>query len=323
MRILGFIGMAALAVPVFCADWNPQLAAKYLDQRQQDWFAWPAAKAVNGPCLSCHTGVTYLLARPGLRKALGESQPTSYETGLRNALRARAASDNPCGHVPGVRKESVAGPQGLGVETVLAALFLAPGKESMSLDPDARLAFDRLWSHQIQEGPAKGAWQWFSLKLDPYEMPASPFYGATFAAMAIGSTPAAYRNEPRLREHIAELNEYFAREWESQPLHNRLMLLWASTKLPGALPAGARKATIDATLRQQNDDGGWSIQALGPWVEHPGAPESIGSNGYATALATFVLTTAGLPRSEPKIQKAVKWLESHQDRRPDPGPPSR
>src|SRR5260370_28729400 len=87
-RLIAVVAVAVL--PGYCGDWSPRLAADYLDARQKEWFAWPAAKAPGGTCLSCHTGMTYLLARPALRKALGELQPTQYEKGLLEWLRARA-----------------------------------------------------------------------------------------------------------------------------------------------------------------------------------------------------------------------------------------
>src|SRR3954466_14921593 len=71
-------------------NWNPALAAAYLDARQAAWFAWPVAASPDGPCISCHTGMPYLLARPPLRKLLRESAPTKYEIGLRHRLDARA-----------------------------------------------------------------------------------------------------------------------------------------------------------------------------------------------------------------------------------------
>jgi hypothetical protein len=55
----------------FCQGWSPRLAADYLDARQQAWNAWSTAKAPGGACFSCHTGMTYLIARPSLRRALG------------------------------------------------------------------------------------------------------------------------------------------------------------------------------------------------------------------------------------------------------------
>src|SRR5947209_19014387 len=76
-------------IPCTAADWNPKLAADYLDSRQKDWFAWKRAEINGGQCISCHTGVTYLMARPALRQALGEKAPTQYETGLLQSLRSR------------------------------------------------------------------------------------------------------------------------------------------------------------------------------------------------------------------------------------------
>src|SRR4051812_6615671 len=94
------------AVPAVCGDWTPKLAAQYLDSRQKEWFEWPKANAGAKPCISCHTGTSYLLARPALRKALGETAPTAYESGLLSSLRDRVARVEP----PAAA--------GLGVETV-------------------------------------------------------------------------------------------------------------------------------------------------------------------------------------------------------------
>src|SRR5436190_22228327 len=140
------------------ADWNPRLAAQYLDTRQREWFEWPTANANAKPCISCHTGMTYLLARPALRRALHEASPTTYETGLLASLRTRVD-----------KREPPAGP-GLGVETVFAARFLGSDE-----------AMDRLWALQIKEGAGKGAWNWFSFELDPWEVADSRFYGAAVA----------------------------------------------------------------------------------------------------------------------------------------------
>ena len=210
------------------ADWNPKLAAEYLDARQKDWFVWPRANGGAKPCVSCHTGVSYLLARPVLRKALGESAPTTYETGLLNSLRGR------------VEKRDPPSAPGIGVESVLAALFL--GNEG---SPEAAQALDRMWALQIRDGSAKGSWNWFSLNDDPWEMPESNFYGATLAAMAVGSAPADYRARPEVKERVGDLTAFLRNGQEAQPLHNRLMLLWASAKLPDVLPAATRRAIVE------------------------------------------------------------------------------
>jgi squalene-hopene/tetraprenyl-beta-curcumene cyclase len=145
-------------------------------------------------------------------------------------------------------------------------------------------------------------------------MPESKFFGATLAALAAGSAPAEYRNLPEVRGHVAALTAYLQREREGQPLHNRLMLLWASTKLREALPGSMRQPLIDEVWSKQQADGGWTMEALGPWKAHPAAPPSAGSNSYATGLAAFVLQRAGAAHSDPRLIRALDWLSVHQDR---------
>src|SRR5215510_1250047 len=98
------------------SSWDPALAAKYLDDRQKEWFAWPRAQSADGPCVSCHTGLPYLIARPALRKLLKEGDATIYERGLRDRLASHA------GEKPKAPLQ--------GVETIMAAMFVA--------DADAR-----------------------------------------------------------------------------------------------------------------------------------------------------------------------------------------
>src|SRR5260370_38461068 len=87
-RMAVLLGVAAL--PAIAGDWSPRLAADYLDARQKQWIAWPRANGDAKPCISCHTGLPYLMARPARRKALGETAPTPYETTLPVAIRTSA-----------------------------------------------------------------------------------------------------------------------------------------------------------------------------------------------------------------------------------------
>ena len=301
LRVPVLIVLATL--PGLAGDWSPKLAAQYLDARQKEWFAWPAAKRGGGPCISCHTGVTYLLARPALRRVLGEAEPTSYETGLVDGLRARVGSGLEDALKTG--KEPVAS-QSVGVEAIFAAVFLPQEK------PAAQQAWERLWSMQIHEGAAKGSWPWFDFNTDPYETADSAFFGASLAAMAIGATPSEYQVRPEIKGHVAELTAYLRTAMPAQPLHNRLMLLWAAARLPAAIP-DARQSIIDEALGRQQPDGSWTIAALGPWKEHPAAPPATGASAYATAVTAFALEQAGVPRSNPKLKKALDWLRAKQD----------
>jgi squalene-hopene/tetraprenyl-beta-curcumene cyclase len=284
MLFRAVVGLVVSLVSAWGADWNPRLAAQYLDSRQKEWFVWPRANAAAKPCVSCHTGVTYLLARPALRRALGEDTPTVYETGLLASLRSRVQLREP------------ANSPGMGVESVLAARFLGT--------PDA---YDRMWALQEREGAAKGSWNWFNLNQDPWEMPESRFYGAALAATAI---PAQDRGRPEARALAA----YLGREQAAQSLHNRLMLLWAaSSGFPEVLPEAARRALVDEVWSRQQADGSWKMDALGPFQAHAHAPRAGGGSAYATAFAAYVLLQASGGGANPKLARALAWLRVHQD----------
>ncbi len=162
-----------------------------------------------------------------------------------------------------------------------------------------------MWTLQKTEGPLSGGWQWYDAKLDPWETPPQFRYGASLAALAIGSAPADLRNAERVRA----LESFLQGEAESRPLHVRLAMLWASTKMPSAMTAAARQATIDELLRKQQPDGGWTLESLGPWTEHPAAPASPtagASDSYATAFTAYVLTQAGGRSVRSKSDRAVE-----------------
>jgi squalene-hopene/tetraprenyl-beta-curcumene cyclase len=304
------IAVLVAVAPVRGAGWNPQLAAKYLDDRQRDWFAWPQAQSKDGPCVSCHTGMPYLLARPVLRRLLNEPQPTMYETGLLNRLRANAGA-KPAGALQSV-------------ETIFAAMLLPQG------DAAQAATFDQLWALQKKDGALQGGWLWYAANLEPWETPLQFRYGASLAALAIGSAPANLRNA----EQVAALGNYLQDDVASRPLHVRLAMLWASTKLPSIMAATARQVTIDELLKKQQADGGWTLDSLGPWTEHPDAPVSPAagaSDSYATAFTAFVLKQglgardsglatkgSGLGTRDSlrsSINRALNWLRAHQDPR--------
>src|SRR5262245_21321223 len=65
--------------------WDQEAAARYLDERMEIWFA-KAKKLQSGKietsCVSCHTTVPYVLARPALRRAMHMSNATPQEARL-------------------------------------------------------------------------------------------------------------------------------------------------------------------------------------------------------------------------------------------------
>src|SRR5260370_13564792 len=200
IRIVTILALAA--APGFCGDWNPRLAADYLDARQKAWFAWPAAqKGDDGPCLSCHTGLSYLLARPALSRALGENASTPYETGLLEAVKKRVGKKTTQEYAPGAKEPHAS--ESLGVESVLSSFLLASqDARKGALSKETEQAFDRLWALQIKDGKNQGAWIWNSFDLDPWEEPDSTYYGAALAALAVGVAPAGYQSRPAILENV-------------------------------------------------------------------------------------------------------------------------
>ncbi|MBI3667348.1 MAG: hypothetical protein HY236_14170 [Acidobacteria bacterium] len=241
---------------------------------------------------------------------MGDGKPTVYEQALLDGLRARVDKVTPQ-QLSG--NDAPHASEALGVEAIFAALFLAENPGDATPPAEAQKALDRMWALQLREGPGRGAWAWNSYDLDPWEMPESTFYGAALAALATGIAPPEYRNRPDVRERIAELIAYLQRDSPKQPLHNRLALLWASTRLPDVLSASMRRVIIDEVWQRQQPDGGWNLESLGPWKKRAQASPSPGSNSYGTAFTAFVLQTAGVVRSDSRLIRALDWLKSHQD----------
>ncbi len=304
-----FAAVLALAIlPAICGDWSPKLAEQYLDSRQQQWIAWPRALESGVPCVSCHTGLPYLLARPALRRALGESGPTLYEGVLVAGLRATVVRTDAKDLFRGLKGPIV--DQVYGAQAILSALVLAMDDAQRGrLSPEAEKSLQRMWSLQIRTGNDKGAWQWSDFDLDPWETRESAYYGAALAAVATGIAPDGYQARPEIRENIAELKTYLRDGLKTQPLHNRLFLLWASAKMPDLLSKVDRQAILDEVRQKELADGGWTLASLGEWKKRPNAPPESGSNAYATAVTVFMAQQAG----SSDLSRGLAWLKSHQD----------
>ena len=65
-------------------QWDRTKASQYLDRRGEEWFNFGAAHRGQGAstisCISCHSLLSYALARPVLRRLSNENQPTKLET---------------------------------------------------------------------------------------------------------------------------------------------------------------------------------------------------------------------------------------------------
>jgi squalene-hopene/tetraprenyl-beta-curcumene cyclase len=298
------------------AAWSGKAAAAYLDQRQDWWMTWPtAARDHDTFCVSCHTALPYALARPALRQTLGESGPSATEIKQLDSVtkRVRMWKDvEPFypDQLRGLPKTS----ESRGTEAILNAILLASrDARTHTLSADARLAFDNLWALQMKSGDLAGAWAWLNFHNEPWEADGSPAFGAALAAVAIGTAPGGYAASPEIQDRLKLLRGYLQKANESQHLLNRVMLLWASGALPETLTHDQQQATIDAVIRLQQADGGWSVTTLGAWKRQDGSTAETASDGYATGLIAYALQVAGVPRTQPELTRGLAWLATHQD----------
>jgi len=204
-----------------------------------------------------------------------------------------------------------------GTEAVLNTVILAfddriQGRSSPS--DGTKKAFSNLWQTQLQTGDQQGSWDWLDFNMAPWEWQEARYFGASLAAIAIGTAPGYYipGADADTDARVMLLRDYLKDGFQRQNLHNRVWGLWASTKVEGILTKAEQKELIDQLLDQQHDDGGWSLSALATWVRSDGTAQESESDGYATGLVLHVIQTAGVPKGDVKIAKGLDWLKSNQ-----------
>ena len=296
--------------------WNRKAAAAYLDQRAAWWSSWPNAQRDHGTfCVSCHTALPFALARPALRQSLGETGPSPSEAALLANVTTRVTMWRDVepfypDQLRGLPKTS----ESRGTEAILNAVILSRRDAAAgALTDEGRRALDNMWALQMKTGEQTGAWTWLQFHNEPWEGDSSAFHGATLAAIAVHSAPGGYAAAAEIQDRVKALHDYLRRANEKQPLLSRAMLLWASTTTPALLAHEAQQAIVDALLRAQQEDGGWSTASLGLWKRADGTPLDLRSDGYATGLVTFVLESVADARTAPQTTRGLAWLVSHQD----------
>jgi len=288
------------------------------------WFA-SAKKLRTGQaetvCVSCHTTVPYALARPALRRAMQVSAFTAQEVRLLDETTRRVQSYG--AHQPLYDHNESKKTESRGTEAVLNALVLASADAAQSRrEPSAptQQALKRLWETQRPDG----AWDWLDFGLEPFETVDGAYYGATLAALAIGSCPGSSTSHAaETRAGLERLRAYLEEKYAAQSLFNRTWLLLASTRLNDLLTSAQRAALITEIQGRQREDGGWAVDSLGIWrwsktsapFRAPGTPDAAllaKSDGYGTGLIVYTLRQAGLAVDQPAVRRGLQWLRANQ-----------
>jgi hypothetical protein len=118
------------------------------------------------------------------------------------------------------------------LNAVILASYDAPQKHLRDV---TRLAFDNAWALQSKTGPAAGAWVWQNFDYTPWESKESEYYWAAMFAEVVAQAPNNYRTDPGIIGNLAALRVYLRGQYETQPLLNKIVVLWASAHFPGLL----------------------------------------------------------------------------------------
>jgi squalene-hopene/tetraprenyl-beta-curcumene cyclase len=256
-------------------------AAAYLDAVGVNWTR-------DRQCVTCHTNLPYVMARPLVKandagwkevRAFLENDVASWKTG------------KPRGDT-------------YVVATATGLAFL-DAHTTGKLSDSTKTAFAKMW--QVQK--KTGEWNW--LKCDWPPMEHDDYYGATLAAVAVGTAPGDYAKSADAKAGLERLTAYLTKT-PAPDLHHKAMLLWASTKLDGLMTAAEKKETVAALAKLQHADGGWCLPSLGTYSRRDKSPNdpTADSDGYATGFVTYVLKLAD--PNHAAIAKGAAWLKANQ-----------
>ena len=309
--------MRAEAAPKNAPAWDAAGAARYLDARLDWWRHWPKAQRDHDTvCISCHTALPHVLARPGWRGGRPGAQRSPAELAMFDDVTKRVYLWHEIDPFYTDQKNGMPkSGESRGVESVLNALFLATrDTERGAWGTDTRQAFAQMWAMQIQTGEMKGGFPWLNFHLEPWESPSATYWGATLSALAVARAPANYAADPAIAPQIEALRAYLRGGLTGQSLYTRTLILIADSELHSIATPDQRAAIVAELAAGQAADGGWSLPALAPWKRLDKTDLPATSDGYATAIAAFALREAALPQSATPLARAKTWLIAHQDK---------
>ncbi|MBS2016717.1 MAG: hypothetical protein JST00_27785 [Deltaproteobacteria bacterium] len=283
-------------------DWQAKAIA-FLDVSTKSWLTSPPKVANIACAMSCHTTFAYSAMAAAALRPFGA---TAQADAARVKFEARVDE-----HVAGTatpmygKNGDAKTKESFATEAVLnaAALSLDDLNAGKTLSAKSKTALDRMWAQQS----ADGSWAWLEFGLEPWETRND--WGTAMAGFVAGSVPAGTSSAQAAG--TTKLIGYLKGRLKSMAFHDRVTVLWVSSKLPDLLTAEEKTAIVDELTAKQKEDGGF---ALGTWGKGDlAADASKSSDGYATALATLALCTSSAEgKSNAAALKSLSWLAKNQ-----------
>ncbi|MDF1738217.1 MAG: terpene cyclase/mutase family protein [Verrucomicrobiales bacterium] len=268
---------------------SPEAAARYLDEAS---LTWQKKKK----CATCHTNMSYMMARPALGNVLEDSgEVRAFFEDYRKVRWAKKG--------PGEN-------QGFWPIVVATGLVFNDLQTTGELSEISRDVLNFLWTSQREDG----SWRWPDCDYAPLEI--DDHFGVTLAALTVGIAPNDYANTPAAREGIRKLTDYLKTD-PPKSLHHRAMLAWSSLRIEGIATEAQREKTLAELLALQLPDGGWSTSGfLTDWngltAEEDEPLKTEISDGYGTALVIIIARELGIPAEDPRIRNGITWIKANQ-----------
>ncbi len=271
------------------AEFSAKRAAIYLDRAA---LTWQKEKK----CVTCHTNMPYLFARPALASVLRDSNEVRQFFEQYRTVRWK--------------KKGPTEKQGFWPVVVGAGLTFNDVQTTGKLSPVTRDVLDLLWTVQRDDG----GWKWPHCDYAPMEI--DDHFGVTLAALTVGIAPDGYAETEAAKAGLANLRTYLKNN-PPKSLHHRAMIAWCSLRIDGIASDDDRARTLDQLLTLQRPDGGWSTSSfLTDWQglqRDDGEPlDTKTSDAYGTGLVIVISRELGTPADHPRLKRGIRWLLSNQ-----------
>lgn len=279
---------------------SPRLAVDYLEQGALAW-------TTESKCVACHTNGTYMVVRPLLTPQLGPPRKELHDYFV-STLQEKLTAESKAQEVEPTQ-----------VVYVAAGLAIWDAQVNHKLSPETKQALDLMFRLQRPSGD----WPIGDDNNPPLE--SNTFQLATVAARAVGNAPGwlAQVHGTPTEPHVALLKSLLQQQLKPQGDYDRTDLLWANAEWPGLLTAKQKQELVTMILAHQQSDGGWSIRTFATpeqWGKGNRAAKlraeadfaEPASDGHMTGLALIALRKAGVPATDPRIQRGVAWLLANQ-----------